>query len=332
MAGFIIPSGLMRLYELDLSNNEIRVLSFSPWVPQKPKDTLNTFDQAVLTGANEQFTIKMDFAKRFGGFNKDFKAAAPTHTALVEQARALILANYTDPAATEQRPAADSEDYPQVSDTLAHWRFFGGADGQPVQVGEVVADRTGLNPVRRASLNVDGVAGAQLGDVVWSNDHHYLSAAPGSVRFLNTDKNTARMSYFTTGTAAALNGDPESPPLLFAVSSLREIQWEVVPERTGTREAKTNWSGEIIADKWLHVAIVNDNATHETILYIEGAPVLRNASDAPGLATLAADMPWIIGAGSWDGARADGFFGSIGEVRIVGQALSPAQWLTARKR
>ena len=369
-------NGLMRLYEFDLSDNEIRVLSFSPWVPQKPKATLNAFDQAVLTGANEEFTIKMDFAKRFARFNKDFKAAAPTHTSLVEQARALILANYTDPAITTQKPAADSEDYPQVSGTLAHWRFFGGADGQPVPVGQVIQDRTGNNPVSRAALNIDGVVGAQLGDVVWSNDHHYLSAAPGSVRFLNTDKNTPRMSYFTTATTAALNaetvpngytveafikidrdwtaqkhawmnimtrdgkrgdlpgfngGDPESPPLLFAISSLREIQWEVVPERTGARDAKTNWSGEIIADKWMHVAIVNDNTTHETILYVEGAPVLRNTSDAPGLATLAANMPWVIGAGSWDGARADGFFGSIGEVRIVNHALLPSQWLTSRR-
>ncbi len=369
-------NGLMRLYEFDLSDNEIRVLSFSPWVPQKPKATLNAFDQAVLTGANEEFTIKMDFAKRFARFNKDFKAAAPTHTSLVEQARALILANYTDPAITTQKPAADSEDYPQVSGTLAHWRFFGGADGQPVPVGQVIQDRTGNNPVSRAALNIDGVVGAQLGDVVWSNDHHYLSAAPGSVRFLNTDKNTPRMSYFTTATTAVLNaetesnghiveafikidrdwtaqkhawmnimtrdgkrgdlpgfngGDPESPPLLFAISSLREIQWEVVPERTGARDAKTNWSGEIIADKWMHVAIVNDNTTHETILYVEGAPVLRNTSDAPGLATLAANMPWVIGAGSWDGARADGFFGSIGEVRIVNHALLPSQWLTSRR-
>lgn len=369
-------NGLMRLYEFDLSDNEIRVLSFSPWVPQKPKATLNAFDQAVLTGANEEFTIKMDFAKRFARFNKDFTAAAPTHTSLVEQARALILANYTDPAITTQKPAADSEDYPQVSGTLAHWRFFGGADGQPVPVGQVIQDRTGNNPVSRAALNIDGVVGAQLGDVVWSNDHHYLSAAPGSVRFLNTDKNTPRMSYFTTATTATLNaetvpngytveafikidrdwtaqkhawmnimtrdgkrgdlpgfngGDPESPPLLFAISSLREIQWEVVPERTGARDAKTNWSGEIIADKWMHVAIVNDNTTHETILYVEGAPVLRNTSDAPGLATLAANMPWVIGAGSWDGARADGFFGSIGEVRIVNHALLPSQWLTSRR-
>ncbi|SIT14638.1 LamG-like jellyroll fold domain-containing protein [Achromobacter sp. MFA1 R4] len=370
-------NGLMRLYEFDLTNNEIRVLSFSPWVPQKPKETLNTFDQAILTAANEQFTIKMDFAKRFGGFNKEFKAATPSHTALIDQARALILANYTDPVAAEQKPAADSEDYPQVSGTLAHWRFFGGADGQPVPVGELIADRTGMNPMRRAPLNIDGVAGAQLGDVVWSDDHHYLSAAPGSVRFLNTDKNTARMSYFATDAAAVINGqtapngytveafikidrdwvaskhawmnimtrdgkrgdlpgfsggDPESPPLLFAVSSLREIQWEVVPDTAGTRGAKANWSGEIIPDKWMHVAVVNDDTTHETILYVEGAPVLRNTSDAPGLATLAANMPWIIGAGSWDGARADGFFGSIGEVRIVDRALQPIDWLTARKR
>lgn len=370
-------NGLMRLYEFDLSNNEIRVLSFSPWVPQKPKNTLNTFDQAILTGANEQFTIKMDFAKRFGGFNKEFKAATPSHTALIDQARALILANYTDPVAAEQKPAADPDDYPQVQGTLAHWRFFGGTNGQPVPVGEVIADRTGLNPMRRAPLNIDGVAGAQVGDVVWSDDHHYLSAAPGSVRFLNTDKNTARMSYFTTDAAAIINGetatdgytveafikidrdwvaskhawmnimtrdgkrgdlagfsggDPESPPLLFAVSSLREIQWEVVPDDAGTRSPKANWSGEIIPDKWMHVAVVNDDTTHETILYVEGAPVLRNTSGARGLATLAANMPWIVGAGSWDGARADGFFGSVGEIRIVGQALQPIDWLTARRR
>lgn len=370
-------NGLMRLYEFDLSNNEIRVLSFSPWVPQKPKNTLNTFDQAILTGANEQFTIKMDFAKRFGGFNKEFKAATPSHTALIDQARALILANYTDPVAAEQKPAADPDDYPQVPGTLAHWRFFGGTSGQPVPVGEVIADRAGLNPMRRAPLNIDGVAGAQVGDVVWSDDHHYLSAAPGSVRFLNTDKNTARMSYFTTDAAAIINGetatdgytveafikidrdwvaskhawmnimtrdgkrgdlagfsggDPESPPLLFAVSSLREIQWEVVPDDTGTRSPKANWSGEIIPDKWMHVAVVNDDTTHETILYVEGAPVLRNTSGARGLATLAANMPWIVGAGSWDGARADGFFGSVGEIRIVGQALQPIDWLTARRR
>lgn len=369
-------NGLMRLYEFDLSNNQIRVLSFSPWVPQKPKDTLNAFDQAVLTAPNEQFTIRMDFAKRFARFNQGFQAGKPRHTSLVDKARALVLAGYTDPAVAAQKPAADSEDYPHVAGTLAHWRFFGGTDGQVVKVGEVVADQAGANPVRRAPLNVDGVAGAQLDDLVWSSDRHHLSAAPGSVQFRNTDKNTPRLSYFLTDAAAPINaetlangytveafvkldkswsagkhawmnimtrdgkrgdlpgfvgGDPESPPMLFAVSSLREIQWEVVPVQAGNRDARTNWSGEIIADKWVHVAIVSDNSSKETLLYIEGAPVLRNTSNATGVDTLGAAMPWVIGGGSWDGSRADGFFGSIGEIRVVGKPLKPAEWLTARR-
>jgi len=54
------------------------------------------------------------------------------------------------------------------------------------------------------------------------------------------------------------------------------------------------------------------------------------AQNALGLATLSAAMPWVVGGGSWDGARADGFFGNIGEVRVVAAALTPSQWLTAR--
>ena len=73
-----------------------------------------------------------------------------------------------------------------------------------------------------------------------------------------------------------------------------------MPEVSGTRGAKKLVRRDH-RRQWMHVAIVNDEVTHETVLYIEGAPVLRNASNAPGLAALAANMPWIIGAGSWDG-------------------------------
>ncbi|SOD27237.1 Calcineurin-like phosphoesterase [Variovorax sp. YR752] len=370
-------NGLMRLYEFDLTNKKIKVLSFSPWVPQKPAATLNSFDQAVLTTPNEAFVIDMDFAQRFAGFNKSFGTGSATiESSLVDKARAMILANYKDPATIEQRPAANSDDYPKVANTLAHWRFFGGAVNQPVLPGTVVADVTGNNPLHRDALNQGGVVGAADGDIVWTDDRHYLSAAPGSVRFLNTNKNTPRLSYFLTDTAAPINaqtlengytieafikidkswtsanqawmnimtrdgrrgdlagysgGDPEAPPMLFAVSSLREVQWEVVPSQTGSRTYKTNWSGEVIADRWVHIAIVNDPASHDTTMYVEGAPVLRNAAAIPGLATLSATSPCVVGGGSWDGARADGFFGNIGEVRVVAAALTPAQWLTARK-
>lgn len=368
-------NGLMRLYEFDLTNKQIKVLSFSPWVPQKPAATLNAFDQAVLTTPNEAFTIEMDFAQRFAGFNKGFAAGEATvEQSLVEQAKALILANYKDPEATVQRPAADAEDYPKVANTLAHWRFVGGAVNQPVLPGTVIADVTGANPLRRDALNQNGVVGAADGDVVWTDDRHRLSAAPGSVRFLNTNK--ARMSYFLTEASAPINaqtldngytveafvkidkswtsklhawmnimtrdgrrgdlagytgGDGESPPMLFAISSLREVQWEVVPNTTGTRSAKANWSGEVLADRWVHIAIVNDPVSHDTTMYVEGAPVLRNSAAVPGLATLKATAPWVVGGGSWDGTRADGFFGHIGEVRVVAAALAPSQWLTARR-
>jgi hypothetical protein len=384
-------NGLMRLYEFDLTNKKIKVLSFSPWVPQKPAATLNSFDQAVLTTPNEAFVIDMDFALRFAGFNKSFGTGSATiESSLVDKARAMILANYKEPATVTQRPATNSDDYPKVANTLAHWRFFGGTANQPVPVDTKIDDVTGNNPLYRDKLNQLGVAGAVEGDIVWSDDRHYLSAAPGSVRFLNTmrDKNGAppRMSYFLTKDAAPINaqtlengytieafvkldkswtadnnqwmnvmtrdgrrgelsgysgGDPESPPMLFAISSLREVQWEVVPSPIGAGKPKTNWSGEVIADRWVHIAIVNDPVSHDTTMYVEGAPVLRNVSANPGLATLSAASPWVVGGGSWwdrklaDGSwgfkRVDGFFGNIGEVRVVAAALAPAQWLTARK-
>jgi hypothetical protein len=370
-------NGLMRLYEFDLTNKKIKVLSFSPWVPQKPAATLNAFDQAVLTTPNEAFEIDMDFAQRFGGFNKSFGTGSATvDGSLVDKARAMILANYKEPATVAQRPAANSEDYPKVANTLAHWRFFGGIVNQPVLPGTVVPDVTGNNPLHRDALNQGGVVGATDGDIVWTEDRHYLSAAPGSVRFLNTNKNTPRLSYFLTDAAAPINaqtldngytieafikidkswtsnnqawmnimtrdgrrgdlpgftaGDGESPPMLFAISSLREVQWEVVPSPSAPPDPKTNWSGEVIADRWVHIAIVNDPVSHDTTMYVEGAPVLRNATAARGLATLSATSAWVVGGGSWDGARADGFFGNIGEVRVVASALASSQWLTARK-
>lgn len=369
-------NGLMRLYEFDLTGKQIKVLSFSPWVPQKPADTLTAFDQAVLTAANESFTIDMDFAQRFSGFNKTFGAGEATvATSLVAQAKAMILANYTEPAVTVSRAAANADDYPKVANTLAHWRFVGGAANQPVAVGTVIADVTGANPLRRDSLNQGGISGATTADVVWSEDRHFLSAAPGSVRFLNTDKNVPRLSYFLTDASAPINaltldsgytleafikidptwtsskqawmnvmtrdgrrgdlagysgGDREAPPMIFAISSLREVQWEIVPSQ-GTKSPKTNWSGEIVAGGWVHIAIVNDPVLHNTTMYVEGAPVLRNISNAQGVSALSAGSPWVVGGGSWDGDRADGFFGNIGEVRVVGAALPASQWLTARK-
>jgi len=369
-------NGLMRLYEFDLTRNKIKVLSFSPWVPQKPADTLNDFDVAVLTEANQQFEIDFDFKKRFARFNPGFKTPEAGNEPINDRAKAAILATHEEPETVEKKPAADENDYPLVASTVAHWRFFGGTPGSVVPVGQVVADTTGRNPVYREALTFNGATIGQEGDLTWTDDRHYLSAAPGSVRFANTTTSPLRMSYFTTRADAQVNtatldagytveafikvdsswtasqnawmnimerdgrrgqipgfagGDGDECPIIFSISSLREVQWEVLPNSPGSKSPAANWSGEIIAGKWVHIAIVNDPALNETIMYVEGAPVLRNAANAPGIAYRKSTDRMVIGGGAYAGERTNGFLGNIGEIRICAEPLPPAKWLTARR-
>ena len=128
-------------------------------------------------------------------------------------------------------------------------------------------------------------------------------------------------------------GLPESPPLQFAISNLREVQWEPATRvaAAGELRARTAWSGEILVDRWLHVAVVNDPVKRTTTMYVEGAPVLRNPIDTVGLASL--NKRWVVGAGFWnDAPPGTGFLGAIGEIRIVPKPLAPAEWLTARAK
>ena len=363
-------NGLMRLYEFDFTANRIDVISFSPWVVQKPKATLNQFDRAVLPGANERFSISINFRKRFAGFQRFRPKLATMGAPILPVMERELLAGYVEPVVPTPVPPRDTEDYPHIADTYAHWRPAGVA-GAIVQVGETLPDATGQNPMTRAPL----AGPAQVEDVVWSDDRHYLSSAPGSVRFRNTDKVTGRNNSFSTAIGATINnrsfwdgytveafikvdaawtrenhrwgnilgrtgnrgnlpgfrgGDRQASSVLFAISSLREVQWEVVPA-TNSSQPQANWSGEIMADTWYHIAIVCDPRTRETILYVEGAPVLRNVTGEIGMRSQGVDKPWILGASWWDGARTDGFFGHIGEVRLVPRPLGPDQWLTARR-
>ncbi|MBB3291657.1 hypothetical protein FHT39_000296 [Mitsuaria sp. BK045] len=369
-------NGLMRLYEFDLTNNKIKVMSFSPWVTQKPTDTLNEFDVAVLSDANHQFEINIDFKKRFARFNPDFAQPAAGNAPINERAKAALLTHFTEPAPSVKKAAADPSDYPVVASTVAHWRFFGGTEGGVVPVGQVIQDETGANPIARQPLAQGGAA--QEGDLTWSSDHHYLSAAPGSVRFSNSVNSPLRMSAFATDVTAPLNGlsfsagytveaflklpanwtaannawmnimeregrrgdvagidasaDGDESALIFAISSLREVQWEVTPSTPGTRSPAANFSGEIVTERWIHVAIVNDPAQNSTIMYVEGAPILRNASNTNGIAFSSASDRMIIGGGVYANAPSNGFLGSLGEIRICSEPLSADKWLTARKR
>jgi hypothetical protein len=366
-------NGLMRLYEVDFTNNKIDVLSFSPWVVQKPANTLTRFDHAELTDANNRFSIPVNFRKRFAGFMRFKPTGTPLAAPIVDRVRTDLLSGYKDPPEPVYKLPASVNDFPVVADTYVHWRPpVNMVDGAVVPIGGVMTDIFAGEHMSRQPLFGAG----QLDDVVWTSDKHRLSSSPGSVLFRNTDRTVNRLSAFMTSASSSMNGrsfwygytfeafiklpadwaaskhawanilgrvgrrgdvpgdfwggDREASSVLFAISNLREVQWETVPA-SNAHYAQTCWSGEIIRNNWYHVAIVNDPATATTTMYVDGAPVLRNvANAATGTRSQSPPKPWILGAGWWDTELADGFYGPISEIRIVAKPIPPSLWLTAR--
>ena len=91
----------------------------------KPKDKLNQFDRAVLTEANEKFSIPINFKKRFAGFTKRRPTLANTGAPILPAVQSRLLANYTDPVVVPPVPPRDVGDNPKQADTYAHWRPAG---------------------------------------------------------------------------------------------------------------------------------------------------------------------------------------------------------------
>lgn len=115
-------NGYLNLLELDLTDNRIDLATFSPWVPAKPRETLNAFDIPVLDAPNQDWSVPMDIAQRFAGFNPDFTAGSPDEPDLTARAKEIVLANWQPPTTEEHPPAANAADYPALAGTVAHWR------------------------------------------------------------------------------------------------------------------------------------------------------------------------------------------------------------------
>ncbi|MCS5720186.1 metallophosphoesterase [Herbiconiux sp. CPCC 205763] len=157
--------------------------------------------------------------------------------------------------------------------------------------------------------------------------------------FLKIDKswtastNQWMMALIRAGNRNEMPGVPydrwgNGGPVVLGLSNLKEFQWSVIPNEPGLGD-RVNWSGEIQLDTWMHVAIVNDPATRATTMYVNGAPVLRNATDNVGQ-SFVPDAPWLLGAGMDSNQPGAGWNGCIGETRIVDHVLDQSEWLTAR--
>jgi hypothetical protein len=361
-------NGYLGLLEFDFTNKRIQSTVVSPWVRLKPANTIvPEYDVAVKPGPNENLNLPIDWDQRFAGFENAPTPVAPSNGDLVAAAKAKVLEGYDEPEVTLPKLPLNDTDYPEVAGTVAHWRFDDSKAGT-LAVGDVGAkDIAAGADLRRAAL----AGTAQLDDLKISTDHHALSSDTASACFNNNVGGRASFMNTVTGAAINANAFPngftletfikidanwtatanqwmgalsregtrreianvvhpgysyDEPAFALGISNLREVQWNALgisAQGNGYRE-RTNWSGEIMPDRWMHIANVNDPIAKTSTLYIDGAPVLRNSIDAVGLAT--ANKPWRLGA-----TNSNGWYGCVGETRIVDHATSPDQWLTQRR-
>ncbi|MFC8922232.1 LamG-like jellyroll fold domain-containing protein [Cellulosimicrobium sp. NPDC057127] len=366
-------NGYLGLFEFDLSNDVIDVETVSPWVVSKPTETLTSYDDPVLDGDTQQFSIPIDFSERFGGFNPGFGPGDGQWPSLSDRAVEILTDGFEGvPGSTDVLPGS-AEDYVEVDGTLAHWRMTG--ETGTLAEGEVVEDVAGDSDLHRAAIAESGSPTAQVEDVAVVDATYPYSSSGQAVCFADSSKVTDRYSYLTTDADAPVNDadlssgytietfvqmdtswtaddnawskalvrsgnrsqipgmpwsrwDYTASPTALGISNLREFQWTEVGQ-DATKGDRTNWSGEIMVDTWSHVALVNDPATAETTMYVNGAPVLRTALDTVG-ASFNPGMPWIVGADWVDDAATNGWNGCVGETRIVDRPLDRDEWLTAR--
>ncbi|MET7786989.1 LamG-like jellyroll fold domain-containing protein [Streptomyces sp900116325] len=332
-------AGMVRLYSFDLVRQVVDVETFSPWFLARDPEKRTPLEAETieLTGPVDRFSLDIDFADRFRGF-------APV----------------VPPA---PRPA--SRVMPRG--TVAYWRFDSsglagaGTAGSAVAAGTVARDLSGHGNDLRVQLLHDSASKA----LTWSGDHHTEQPAHASLRF-DGGKSPDRGAILTTAAQAPLNsltftsgftietfiklpepfegdhawmgilswegrnGDAgkttgwstEEPTCSLNVTPERFLQFVLYPH---VQDADpTSWSHALPVGRWTHIAVVNNG--HRTVMYVDGSKIARNPSQsATGIATLG--KPFVIGGTQFAEQFGQGFYGWIGDTRIVNRALAPKDFM-----
>ncbi|MFD5631022.1 LamG-like jellyroll fold domain-containing protein [Streptomyces sp. NPDC127072] len=329
-------AGMIRTYGFDLARGVIDVETFSPWfLARDPGKRAPLEAETIeLTGDVDRFSLDIDFEERFAGF-------APV---------------------VPPKPRPASAVMPRG--TLAYWRFdASGTAGAPVADGTRVRDLTGNgNDLTVSRLHSSGPEA-----LTWSADHHVGQPAHASLRF-DGGPSPDRGAVLTTGPQAALNNEkftrgytietfvrlpepfdgdhswmgilswegrngdagkttgwsPLEPTCSLNLSPERFLQYVVYPHRQDADP--TSWSHAVPVGRWMHIAVVNDG--RRTVMYVDGSKIARNPSQpSTGIATLG--KPFVIGGTQFDENFGQGFYGWIGDTRIVNRALPVRDFLTS---
>ncbi|MBX7469804.1 hypothetical protein K1Y80_27470 [Streptomyces sp. MAG02] len=359
-------NGLMALMEFDFTHNQLCQTAFSPWVPLKG-ERANSLDRALLTGSGDTWVTSFDFASRFASFDADFHPTGEVPAATTAL-RAQLRKEFTPIAALPLVKPTNDADYPKLPGTVAHWRPTE-QDGTLVERdisgngNDMTLKRAGIL-TNAAALVTDHMTYSSAEHAVHFTPRakhvfaYFATAKDAPVNkerfeqgytfetFIKIDKDYGSSNYwgafvcrggrrgdlpnFTV--AGADTDDLEEPPLSGAISSLKEVQWAFT-DTAKVGNGYSVWSGDVDLDKWYHLVVVDDPREGSVVMYIDGVPMLRNQYGTAGRAhgiNGFDDRPWIIGGSIYDNIMDTGFFGTIGETRLVDHPTTPAQWLTAR--
>jgi hypothetical protein len=339
-------AAMIRLYHFDLSRDTIDVETLSPWILGQPERARNRLEreEAELTSDADRFSVPVDFARRFAGF--DPQPARPARPA-----RQLLIPG------TVAYWRFDTQLTDRVPDQSGHGNDLvrKAVDGSPADALTWSADHHPDQPAHGSLRLVAGKDETGLSlPGAWTSGRRsakrlygaYLETVPSAPLNaatlsrgytveaffkLPTDWDAGRNAWAgllsrwgLAGEAGKPEGDPQEPVATLSISDGHGLQWALYP--LNQRGVITNWSHELPLGEWWHVAVVNDG--RHSVMYVDGCPVVRNpATPAVGITTLG--RPWMVGGYEYGGKLDQVYNGWLGDLRIVDRPLSPAHFMTA---
>ncbi|MFI7407969.1 LamG-like jellyroll fold domain-containing protein [Streptomyces sp. NPDC049627] len=310
-------AAMIRLYRFDLDRNVIDVETVSPWILGRAARGLNELErqEIELSGDADRFSVDIDFAGRFSGFDPvPARPARPASRMLIPGTMAYW--RFDEPVGDGVRDLAGRGNDLTVV-TVGGGRLGWSADHHPDQPGHGSLEFQGFkSPLKGAYLRT--VDGAPLNSATfahgytieafyrlpadWDPSHHAWSGLVGRSG--------------TGGAAGKTADDPDEPLATLSLSNDREPQWAMRP--LNQDGIATNWGQETPLETWWHLAVVNDG--EHTTLYVEGCPVVRNPK-APAVGITSVGLPWLLGGYEYGGRIDQILYGRLGDVRIVARAL-----------
>lgn len=333
-SGFWGGNGMMQLVGFDEANDELDFRSFSPWVAEIPEDQRQPQDELERW----EFSVPMDFDKRFASFNDDTGTDEPGN---IEGTQAYWILDEAHRATTTtgdiqfldasgkgnslnlvplNGPQGDREQYFSVIQESAPFGYASGAarfrgnnttggyylttNGPGLTFSDSAAGKPGYLP----TYTIEAIV--RLPDDWKSEDNKWSG-------ILNHQPQITQVCQYHEVICGG--GDAS---LGLNVSSLKEFQW-VSTSQNG--KGPDNWSWEVMNDYWYHIALVNDG--EKVQMYVDGSLVMRTGVGEQQGLLVEPGQPWAIGANSWEGMPGNLFAGDIAEIRINNRVLDRTEWL-----